>query len=116
MTHLGVNFTCAQSKVEWSKVSALLRYDKRLRNKIYIYLATLEEYLRAFISNKYEDEPNQKFWQDGRTHRAKIKTRILQGEQISDILQSIEFNDLMIQVTSLPPLDKIQMFENTVDW
>lgn len=113
MIHLGVDFSCTESTVEWSKVSTLLRYDKKLRDKLYIYIATLEEYLRAYISNKYENLPNQMFWKDGRTKRAKVKTRILNGERISDVLQSIEFGDLINQIKNLPPSDIMQMFEIT---
>ncbi|MBU1019671.1 MAG: Abi family protein [Firmicutes bacterium] len=113
MTHLGVDFSRADSTVEWSKVSALLRYDKKLRDKIYIYLATLEEYLRAYLSNKYESIPNQSFWHDGRKQRSKVKTRILQGEHISDVLQSLEFGDLMIQIKNLPPIYIKEIFEST---
>ena len=115
MTHLGVDFSHAESTVEWSKVSALLRYDKKLRDKIYIYIATLEEYLRAYISNKYENMPNQSFWQDGRTDRAKVKTRILGGEKVSDVLQAIEFGDLMNQVKNLSSQDIEEMFDYTAD-
>ena len=113
MTHLGVDFDDEKSTIEWSKVSALLRYDKKLRDKIYIYIATLEEYMRAYLSNKYESIPNQSFWRDGRKQRSKVKTRILQGEQISDVLQSIEFGDLMNQIKNLPPIDISEIFEST---
>ena len=111
LRYLGVDLLNADSTIEWVKVSSLLRYDKRLRNKIYIYLATLEEYLRAFINNKYEDNPNQSFWQDGKNKRAKVKTRILNGEKISEVLQSIELGDLINQIIHMEIHDINQMFE-----
>ncbi len=40
----------------YKKVSALYRYDKRLRDNLYIYLGTAEEYIRACIGNRYEDD------------------------------------------------------------
>ena len=46
---LGFSFSVGE-KVEWHKVSQLLKTDKTTRDVIYIYLATLEEYIRAFIS------------------------------------------------------------------
>ena len=113
MTHLGVDFSNEESSIEWSKVSDLLRYDKKLRDKIYIYIATLEEYFRAYISNKYESIPNQTFWLDGRTERAKVKKRILGGEKIFDVLQSIEFGDLINQIKNMSPIDINEMFEST---
>lgn len=45
---LGFSFSLGE-KVQWHKVSKLLRTDKATRDVIYIYLATLEEYIRAFI-------------------------------------------------------------------
>ncbi|MBU1142547.1 MAG: Abi family protein [Firmicutes bacterium] len=115
MTHLGVDFDDDKSIIEWSKVSALLRYDKKLRDKIYIYIATLEEYMRAYLSNKYEDNPIQPFWQDGRTPRSKVKSRIKDGECVSEVLQSIEFGDLLNQIKNISTDDLNGMFDTMTD-
>ena len=115
MTHLGVDFNDDKSIIEWSKVSALLRYDKKLRDKIYIYIATLEEYIRAYLSNKYEDTPIQPFWQDGSTPRSKVKSRIKDGECVSEVLQSIDFGDLLNQIKNISQEDLSEMFECTTD-
>ncbi len=115
MTHLGVDFDDDKSTIEWSKVSALLRYDKKLRDKIYIYIATLEEYIRAYLSNKYEDNPIQPFWQDGISPRSKVKSKIKDGECVSDVLQSIEFGDLLNQVKKMSTEDLCEMFDTTTD-
>lgn len=40
--------------VSYSKFSGFIRYDKRLRDFIYIYLGTLEEYLKNLIFSKIE--------------------------------------------------------------
>ncbi len=115
MTHLGVDFNDDKSIIEWSKVSALLRYDKKLRDKIYIYIATLEEYIRAYISNKYEDDPIQPFWIDGRSPRSKVKSRIKDGECVSEVLQSIEFGVLLNQIKNISTEDLREMFDTTTD-
>lgn len=115
MSYLEFDFTKKNQKIDWSKVSVLLKYDKKLRNKIYIYLATLEEYIRAYISNKYEDNPKQDFWQDGSTKRAKVKTRIENGEALSTVLESIEFGNLINQVKHMPLNDINEMFENNTN-
>lgn len=115
MTHLGVDFNDDKSIIEWSKVSALLRYDKKLRDKIYIYIATLEEYIRAYLSNKYEDDPIQPFWKDGRSPRSKVKSRIIDGECVSEVLQSIDFGDLLNQVKNISAEDISEMFDCTID-
>lgn len=45
-------------KPTYKEVSDLYKYDKRLRNILYIYIATVEEFLRAIIGNIYEDKFN----------------------------------------------------------
>lgn len=39
-----------------TKVSGFYRYDKRLRDNLYIYMATVEEFMRACIGNKFEND------------------------------------------------------------
>lgn len=47
-------------KVKYSELSTCIRYDKNLRDTLYIYLATFEEYLRAIILDKYDLESHFK--------------------------------------------------------
>ena len=42
-------------KVTYAEVATAFRYDKRIRRIIYKYIGFLEEYIRAYIINKYED-------------------------------------------------------------
>lgn len=63
---LGCTFS-EKSKIKWFKIARILKTDKALRDVIYIYLATLEEYMRAFISNKYENNIQQGLCSIGRT-------------------------------------------------
>lgn len=110
LDYLGCDFE--KSKIEWPKIANVLRTDKALRDVIYIYLATLEEYMRAFISNKYENNIQQSFWIDGSGQRKanKIKTNILSGKKLFDILENIDFGCLIQQVKNLPIEDKKQLF------
>ena len=39
----------------YTRVSSMYRYDKWLRDTLYIYLATVEEFMRACIGNRFED-------------------------------------------------------------
>ena len=48
-------------KVNYSELGTCIRYDKNLRDKLYIYLATFEEYLRAQMYEKYEIKKDFKF-------------------------------------------------------
>lgn len=43
-------------QVSYSELSSVIRYDKNLRDKLYIYLATFEESLRAELFSKYDIE------------------------------------------------------------
>lgn len=43
-----------KEKVEYADLSTCIIYDKNLRDNLYIYLATFEEYLRSQIFDKYE--------------------------------------------------------------
>lgn len=43
-----------KENVLYSDLSSIIRYDKSLRDKLYIYLATLEEFLKAEIFRKYD--------------------------------------------------------------
>ena len=43
------------NKVTYAEVATAFRYDKRIRRIIYKYIGFLEEYIRAYIINKYED-------------------------------------------------------------
>ena len=40
--------------VTYYELSSIIRYDKILRDTLYIYLATAEEYLRALLCEKYD--------------------------------------------------------------
>ena len=40
--------------VSYQELSSLIRYDKNLRDTLYIYLATCEEYLRALLLKHYD--------------------------------------------------------------
>lgn len=109
---LGFSFSLGE-KVEWHKVSKLLRTDKATRDVIYIYLATLEEYIRAFISNKYGNDLQQNFWINGWGERNQIKDNIERGQELFEVLENTEFGCLIKQVENLPIEDKAQLFGNS---
>ena len=68
--------------------------------------------MRAFISNKYENNIQQSFWIDGSGQRQanKIKANILSGKKLFDILENIDFGCLIQQVKNLPIEDRTQLF------
>ena len=113
MQYLKFDFKDGTTK-SWVEVSAVLKRDKLIRDKLYIYLATLEEYFRAYISNTYEDDVSQSFWINGRFKNDKIKQKLGNGEKLSDILQKVSFGTLIEQVQCLPDSDKDAMFDQSV--
>ena len=98
--------------IEWSDLSKELRSDKALRDILYKYLATLEEYIRAYISNKYEDTANQQdFWIDTSRHDYNIiKTQLMSGKPLFKTLEDADFGTLIKQVKCLPEIDKHELF------
>lgn len=108
LDYLGCDFE--KSKIEWPKIANVLRADKALRDVIYIYLATLEEYMRAFISNKYGNDLQQNFWINGRGERNWIKDNIERGQELFEVLENTEFGCLIKQVENLPIEDRTQLF------
>lgn len=113
LDYLGCDFE--KSKIEWPQIANVLRTDKALRDIIYKYLATLEEYIRSFISNKYIDSVQQKFWIDGTSQRQedKIKTNIASGKNLFDVLENTNFGSLIQQVKNLPIEDRTQLFSDS---
>lgn len=101
-----------KSSITWQNVSSLFRYDKRLREKLYVYIATLEEYIRAFLSNKYENQPKQSFWQDGKNEKLKVKGRISKGEGVFDVIKETDFNTLILQLDKISKEVLNEIFEN----
>lgn len=97
--------------IDWMDISKELRSDKAIRDILYKYLATLEEYIRAYISNKYEDDCLQKFWIDtGLYDYDRIKTQLLKGKTLFKILENVSFGTLIKQVKALPKSDRQDMF------
>lgn len=97
--------------IEWLDLSKELCSDKALRDVLYKYLATLEEYIRAYISNKYEDAATQQdFWIDSGRDYNRIKTNINNGKPLFKTLEEIDFGTLIKQVKNLPEIDRQELF------
>ncbi|MDY4787833.1 MAG: Abi family protein [Bacilli bacterium] len=114
MDYLKFDFSDGK-KIKWSDISKILKKDKKIRDKLYIYLAALEEYIRAYISNKYQDNIYQIFWIDGKQSRNKIKTNLTKGYSLFDVLQNTDFGTLINQVKKLPNEDRVAMFDSNIE-
>ena len=63
-------------EVTYYELSSFIRYDKNLRDTLYIYLAMSEEYLRALVLNNYTVEDGIKNY--------RIKTKLIPLEEGKD--------------------------------
>ncbi len=113
---INVNFENVQPKISWFSVTSVLKYDKRLRYKIYVYLATFEEYLKAYLSNEYGEKPKQNFWLNhSKDKKQFIKNRLENNEILFDILEDVDLGFLINQIINLPNIDKNRIFDNQKD-
>lgn len=109
LNYLGFEFGDG-NKIKWDVVSKKLSQDKILRDKLYIYLATLEEYIRAYIANKYSDNLAQDFWINRNSKRNQIAKQISNGKELFDVLEDVDFGTLINQVLNLPDKDREELF------
>ena len=82
--------------VKYSQIASYYRYDKRIRNVLYKYIAYLEEYYRAAILDVYFDNTNQQFW------IKEIKEEIDKGLPLNIILEDLGFRKLIKQMKQMP--------------
>ncbi len=99
----------SDTNITWKQISNELRIDKGLRDTLYIYLATLEEYIRAYISNKYGNDVNQFFWISG-NKRNDIRGNIEKGKPLFVVLQDTDLGTIIEQVKALPQEDRNELF------
>ena len=82
--------------VRYSQIASYYRYDKRIRNVLYKYIAYLEEYYRAAILDIYFDNTNQQFW------IKEIKEEIDKEIPLNTILEDLGFRKLIKQMKQMP--------------
>ncbi len=78
----------AEKKPTYKKVSDLYRYDKRLRDALYIYLSMVEEFLRACLGNEFEDNENKL------VKTARFKNKQAQYSSVSLTLEQLTLKEL----------------------
>lgn len=100
--------------VRYSQIASYYRYDKRIRNVLYKYIAYLEEYYRAAILDIYFDNTNQQFW------IKEIEEEIDKEIPLNTILEDLGFRKLIKQMKQMPDeikrkcdfLDRTRLNEN----
>lgn len=91
-------------KVSYSAIATAMRYDKRIRRILYKFIGFLEEYIRAYISNKYSDEI------DDFSHSKQLNGYLENDNILFNALSSLTFGQLIIQVKKLREEDKLNLF------
>lgn len=117
--------------ITYVELSSVIRYDKNLRNKLYEYLATFEEKLRAELFSKY-DVANQKYIYKGTKGLEKLKKDIqskpdnsisnlyfcfqLELGSIIDLLKYLEFytNNILSDLILIKELRNQVMHHNVL--
>ncbi len=87
-------------KPTYKNVSHLYRYDKRLRDTLYVYLSTVEEYMRACIGNVFEDN------EGGLTKTPQFVKKQVQYKSVSLTLEQLtlkELNDMVLANINIYP-------------
>ena len=82
-------------KVKYVTVQAYIRYDKNLRDKLYIYLATLEECCKAQLLHSFDVCAPKKY--QGHCHKELVKNLVPRGDGESNLYYGFQpdFGDLM---------------------
>ena len=92
-------------KIKYSEIATAFRYDKRIRRVLFKYIGFLEEYIRAYITNKYSNNIN------GFKHIDKIKGYLKEND-LSSSLSNLTFRQLMEQLFLLDEKDKLEIFNS----
>lgn len=95
-------------KVSYSEIATAFRYDKRIRRVLYKYIGLLEESIRAYVTNKYNDNP------DYIKHTSKVNKLLIESNSLYTTLVELTFGELVSQTIRLPKSDKKQLFESYV--
>ncbi len=93
-------------KITYSQIATAMRYDKRIRRIVFKYIGLLEEYIRAYLCNKYSSNYSMIDKANG------LKKALSENKNFYDAIESLTFNKLISQIKFMPEDDKIEIFDN----
>lgn len=99
------------SFVNYNDLSSIIRYDKNLRNTLYIYLATFEEWLKALIFKKYDVVDSSKIYKSKNDVEILIENIIVNNNNINSNLYYCFELDLGSIISFI---DRVKMFEKEI--
>lgn len=91
-------------RVKYCEIATVYRYDKRIRKILYKYIGLFEEYIRAYISNKFSDQPGQL------PLTPAIRKLLVTNAVLFQVLNDVSFGDLIHLVFLLGNEDKAKLF------
>jgi hypothetical protein len=92
-------------KIEYIKVQNLYKYDKRIRNTLYKFIAAFEEGIRAYISNKYNNDIDRI-----KQLSKPLYESVLDDSSLSKELENQDFYHLMELAKKLTVEEKSNLF------
>ena len=99
------------SFVNYDDLSSIIRYDKTLRDTLYIYLATFEEWLKALIFKKYDVVDSSKIYKSKNDVEILIENIIVNNNNINSNLYYCFELDLGSIISFI---DRVKMFEKEI--
>ena len=100
-------------RISYSQIATTMRYDKRIRRIVFKYIGLLEEYIRAYLCNKYSTDYSKI------NHAKGLKNALLGNAGFYAAIESLTFNKLISQIKVMPEEDKMNLFEQyktNKDW
>lgn len=90
--------------VKYSEIATAFRYDKRIRRVLFKFIGMIEEKIRAYISDKYFDDP-------GKLNMSKVlSTRFKKEGDLWTAVSSIRFSLLIEQYFLLDTEEQKEIF------
>lgn len=103
------NFVCEylqgykSEKVTYCEVATAFRYDKRIRRLLFIYIGFFEEYLRAFMADKYQNDNMCK-------GKIQLKNGILNNKKLYNAINGLTFGQLIGKIKKIQKEYKEELF------
>lgn len=101
------------TKIKYSYVRDLIRYDKRLKDKLYIYLGTFEDWLKTLVYEQTNYSEEKSFYKsDEIDHSSFIEINTKENYDLKQLIEIIQNKD--IESENISDFNKIRVFRNKV--
>lgn len=106
------NYLFKEDKLNYIQIKDLIRYDKRLKDKLYIYLGTFEDYLKSLIYEKTNYDTKEFYLSEDVDHSAFIEINSEKKYDLYEIINILKkFDEFKGKIFEFR---KIKNFRNKV--